>query len=330
MDVDDTLDAIRSRLSPYGISVEVLGADDRLALELSRGSTRTTFEAVVMPRPDLTALLDIARRIGAGNTLLIADHVSPRTAKTLRRAGVHYVDRSGNVMVEFGDVYVSAEGRRPDSHREASGERVPTGATNLLSPRRAQVIMALISWPTLFDQPLRAIATCAGTSVGMAQSTAALLRRMDLWRHDAPQSQDDLIDMWVAAYPEGLGRTLALRSFEGDPSAIGLSEPGVWISGEALAPNMYGQPTLTLYVEELTSEMVARNRWRVSPQPNIYVRKKFWHEPAGHDTSSLFTPPEVPPLIAYADMKSVNDPRVRVAAEEYRERHPGLAATTRW
>lgn len=338
MDVTDLLERVSAGLRAYGISVEVRDIDsDRLdsvtdetaSIRLSRGSTSATFRAVMMSKPNLTALLHEVRNYEPYNTVLITPHLNPRTASTLRRAGIQYVDAAGNTMLEFGDVYVRVEGRRPDGGSRASHDRFATETSNLFSPRRAQVIMALISWPELANESVRAIAECAGTSVGIAQSTITLLRKIDLEPHRRPRDHDRLIDMWVASYPEGLGRTLALGSFAGEPGPYGLdpADTHVWISGEALAPRITGQRTLTLYVEEFNPQLAVKNRWQRSQSPNIFVRRKFWNTPGTGFEASLLTPPPVPPLVAYADMMAINDQRVRVAAEEYRETYRGLADT---
>jgi len=336
MDATSLLERVGMRLRAYGIALEVQNVDFAgldfapdigPSVHLSRGTTRADYDAVLMSKPNLTALLQQARQHESRNILLITQYLNPRTANTLQRAGIQYVDGAGNTMLDFGDVYVRVEGRRPEGGNEKPHGQFTTETTNLFSPRRAQVIMALVSWPQLENVSVRAIAECAGTSVGIAQSTTTLLRKMDLEPHRMQRDHDRLIDMWVAAYPEGLGRTLAIGSFEGDPSPYGLdhADADIWISGESLAPGLSGQQTLTLYVENFDSRLAARRRWRRSQSPNIFVRRKFWHSPEEELPAMLLTPAEAPPLIVYADMMAISDPRVTIAAEEYREGHRGLA-----
>lgn len=336
MDLTSVFDRVAMHLREYGVGVEVsnvdfdhldLASDTSASVSLNRGSTRAAYDGVLMSKPNLTALLHQARQHESRDILLITQYLNPRTATTLQRAGIQYIDGAGNAMIDFGGVYVRVEGRRPERGNEKRHGPLTTEASNLFSPRRAQVIMALVSWPELANESVRAIAECAGTSVGIAQSTTTLLRKMDLEPHRMQRDHDRLIDMWVAAYPEGLGRTLAISSFEGDPSpySINHAEADIWVSGEALAPDLSGQGTLTLYVEHFNPGLVTGRRWRRTQSPNIFIRRKFWHEPEGRFEATLLTPPEAPPLIVYADMMAISDPRVRIAAEDFRERHSGLA-----
>lgn len=341
MDLTSLFDRVAMHLRAYGLRVDIrnvdfdlldVASDTGVSVSLTRGNTRATYDGVVMSKPNYTALLHQARHHESRDLLLLTRYLNPRTAHTLQRAGIQYIDGAGNAMISFGDVYLRVEGRRPDAGNEERDGRPTTEATNLFSPRRAQVIMALVSWPELANESVRAIAECAGTSVGIAQSTTTLLRKMDLEPHRTPRDHERLIDMWVAAYPEGLGRTLAIGSFEGDPSpySINYAETDLWVSGETLAPNLSGQGTLTLYVEHFNPRLVTDRRWRRSQSPNIFVRRKFWHRPEGRFEETLLTPPEAPPLMVYADMMAISDPRVRIAAEEFREGHRGLADPKRW
>ena len=330
MDATDLLNTVRAVLEEYGIAMELPpdDADSGTTVILSRGMARATYDGVVTPKPDLTQLLPHVPPHDVRQPLILTTHLNPRTASALRRAGIQYVDASGNALITFGDVYVRVDGKRAPSGVTVV---VPdtTESSNPFSPRRSQVILALITWPELSNAPLRKLAECAGTSVGIAQSTSVLLKNMGLWSGNTEHGRNRLIDMWVTAYPEGLGRTLAIRSFAGNPNPADLEMAGgqVWVSGEALAPNITGQQTLTLYVDDFSSTFAANNRWRRSDTPNIFLRQKFWKDPREHNDDTRSSRRQVPPLLAYADMVSVRDSRVRMAAREFRESHRELVAT---
>lgn len=315
-------------LDSFGVKLD-LAREQATSYDIyrARGTTRAPFRAVAIRKARVSDLMRQKPRRSEAPMLVVTDHVSPRTAAALRRAEIQYVDLSGNAYVHFGDLFVSVEGKPPKPDDMRARYARDSAPANLFSTRRSQVIMALITWPELTLAPVRTIADCSGTSVGMAQSTIAMLRSLDLWRREEPWTRDRLIDGWVASYPEGLGRSLGIDAFEGDldPRSLKCSPGSLFVSGEAVAESLRGHETLTLYTDLFTPDLVVRNQWRRSPKPNIFVRHKFWRSPRDEPAPNSVPLADAPPLIVYADMLGANDPRVRAAADEYRERNPGLA-----
>ena len=325
------LDLAGQWLSDFGITMErladVKGAAP--AVRLSRGATHASYGVVQPQQSTLSAVLQHTSQLDGLSPLVLAGHLHPRTTAALRRANIQYIDASGNALLTFGDVYIHVEGKRRDRETKAPQGDFFAAPSNVFSPRRSQVIFALITWPELIAAPVRAVAKRAGTSVGIAQETIALLDRMDLEPHREPRTHDHLIDMWATSYPEGLGRKLALRSFSGEASLNELDLTGVdaWVSGEAFAPGISGQGTLTLYLDQFEPQLILRNRWRKSETPNIFLRRKFWDSTDEREDTRLSGPPAAPPLIVYADMLAQGDPRIRAAAAKFREGHGGLTVT---
>lgn len=331
MSASAVFDDARERFADLGIAMEVLGDGEghHPEVKLSRGKAWETYSVVLPQQSNLAAILQQTRQFNDQRPLVLARDLHPRTASALRRMDIHYLDRAGNAMLAFGDVYIHIEGRRASPIAKPRHRGAISTPANIFSPRRSQVIFALITWPELIGGSVRAVARCAGTSVGIAQETLAMLHRMGLEPHQEPRAHNHLIDMWATSYPEGLGRKLALRSFTGDPSPNDIDLVGIraWVSGEALAPNVVGQETLTLYLAQFEEQLALRNRWRQSDHPNIFLRRKFWHSPNEWDGTGLLGPATAPPLIVYADMLALEDPRIRAAAEKYREGHLGLTST---
>jgi len=333
MGTPELLHQARTVLESFGIEVKTARDQGRgYDVYLTRGATRAPYVVVAMRKVRVSDLMRREPRLPNAPILVVTDHVSPRTAAALRRGEIQYVDRSGNAYVHFGDVYLSVEGKPPqpgNSRHEYVGD---DPVANLFSPRRAQVIMALITWPELTEAPVRTIADCAGTSVGIAQSTIKLLRSLDLWRREEPWSRDRLIDGWVASYPEGLGRSLDIDAFEGDLDlrSIRHSPSALFVSGEAVSDSLRSHETLTIYTDVFTPDLVVRNRWRRSTTPNIFVRHKFWRSPRRESAPGGDRLVEAPPIVVYADMMGANDSRVRAAAHEYRVRNRDLASHSDW
>jgi len=331
----DTLRRTLDKLQDLGLDSEDPGSGaDRefVDIQLRRGASRLLYRAFTPQTMTLSDVLAAARRIGTGVDLLaVGRQVHPRSAAALDRAGIQYADTAGNANLAFDDVYVRVAGRLAENNRIPSDSPNTSPSSNLFSNARAKVLFALISWPDLASGPLRAIAAAAGVSLGLAQGSLKLFSEADLLqtgRGGRRQVTERAIDMWVSAYGTGLGKSLALRSFTGDPdwTSLRTMRGPVWLSGESLAPGLRTHATMTLYVHEFDPELALANRWRTGSEPTIFLRRAFWTSPrprVDHSPSSVLP---APPLIAYADMLQDGDARVAAAAHDFRKAHGGLRA----
>ena len=263
-----------------------------------------------------------AAGLGDGHlpTLVFTTFVATKTAEAFRPAGVQYLDTAGNAWITFGEVLLDVRGR-PRPERTTTGSRA-TG--NLFSTGRAQVVLALLAWPHLWNAPQRDVAHAAGVSLGQAHNTLTLLAQAGYGRDVARPERTELLDLWAAAFPTGLAQKLTLATYRGDIQDVKKvdADDAVFISGESAADDLLRPATLTLYVEELDPRLPVVNKWRSDGQPNIVVRRKFWHAPDNSDAPLVGVRPAPRPLV-YADLMTSDDPRVRTVAKEWRERLAG-------
>lgn len=298
---------------------------DRGALEpegaqitLRRNGNQQTLIVTIASKVTLST---IAPRIleHPASTLFITKRINAKTAATLRRSGIQFVDYAGNVYLSSPGWVIDVRGKT-ETHTtiEANDLEIKKARVdNLNSPKRAQVIFALLAWPELLDASLRELSACAGVSLGLAQSTVVALQAdWDLWPADRGR-RERLIDAWAAAYPGNLGPSLHLGTFHSE--AAFTLRAGVLSSGESAVPDLLKPSRLIAYVKKLDASMIRENRWRTDANPNVFVRRQFWKEssadPAlapGHET--------VPPLLVYGDLLASTDPRVRLAAKQFRAR----------
>lgn len=298
---------IQSRL-PGGLPVE--GWADA---HLMRG--RSEQQYTVFVRASFT--LADAAWIGEerGPALVLSNFVSPRTADALRRAGVQYLDTAGNAWIKFGDVLIDVRGRpRPK-------DVAPAPATgNLFSTARAQVIFALLAWPDLWQAPLRELARTADVSVGQAHNARQLLSEAGYREGSRPAGQPDLLELWAAAYPTGLGAKLTRATYSGIIEHVrpAAEHDALYISGESAVQELR-PATLTLYTPREDPLLPVANRWRSDGPANIEVRRAFWRAPDDTRPGVQLAPW---PLV-YADLAASDDPRVRQAAQDWRRSHAG-------
>lgn len=286
------------------------------ALHLARGGSARAYEL----RYGATVSLAAAGAEAAGQAVFVhANFVTAKANDAFRRAGVQYLDAAGNAWIEFGDVLIDVRGRpRPDG-----GAPRTRAAGNLFSAGRAQVVFALLAWPHLWQVPQREISNAAGVSVGQVNDTLRLLRDARYGVGGARPDTADLLDLWAAAFPAGLAHRLTLATYRGEIGRATVDAVGpVFISGEAAVTDLLRPTSLTIYVVDLDPRLPVANRWRSDGEPNVIVRRKFWNVPGVADNALVTKDTGAAPWpLVYADLLSSDDPRVRGAAKQWRDRH---------
>jgi hypothetical protein len=300
-----------------GLSIE--GVVRRADVTVSRAAAAERFD-VLCGRGLRVA--DVAR-VPRGDLpqFVFTDYVPDATGAAFRRAGIGYLDEAGNAWISFGTVLVDVRGRRRDS----STDRSPAPRGNLFSPGSAQVVFVLLAWPALWRATRRDLANAAGVSLGKAHDTLAILKQAGFGPGASrPRADGELLDLWAAAYPTSLAPRLILGRFHGPVDNVRLADEGdrLYVSGEVAAGDLLKPATLDVYVPEFKSGLALVNRWRSDVQPNIVVRRSFWQEPGGTRMSGD-KPVAAPWPLVYADLLASTDPRVRTAAEEWKDRHAG-------
>jgi hypothetical protein len=342
----EILEAVRCQLASYGLAfthdkLELAGDPGMWKGTLRFGDSQTPVRVALAAPMTLTALarvgLDDQHLLSSNHrTLVVGRHVHERSADAFREMGVGYADTAGNAYIRFAHVMIDVRGRRaPRSHdRLGQVDQGTPGprSNNLFSTGRAQVIATLLAWPELTGEPVREIAQAAGVSTGQAYSALTLLEETGyLVRRELRSERfDELLELWTAAYPRGLGQKLAVASYASTQDIQGFRREvlsgaspaeGFALSGEAVPDLGLKRPrSITVYTPEWTPRQAVRHRWRAAgtaEQPDIHVRRKFWTPPrtAGrHD-------PIAPWPVVYADLMTAGDERLTEAASGWRDRH---------
>jgi hypothetical protein len=327
--MDETLARLEACLDALGVAVKVDSVETtphrvhRAVVHLARGTSTRGYS--LLYGQDVR-FADVAKA-STGNLprLVFTTFVAPKTSETLRRAGTQHLDTAGNAWIEFGDVLIDIRGRpRPD----VTAVRPRMTAGNMFSSGRAQVVFALLAWPQLWDASRRELAHAAGVSVGQAHNTLRLLAEAGYDRRHTRPRHADLLDLWAAAFPTGLAKRLTLATYRGELERVHKvnADDPMFLSGEHAISDVLRPATLTLYVERLDPHLAIKNRWRTEKTSNVVIRRKFWHAPP--DTSADYDSPlaglqTAPWPLVYADLAASDDPRVRTAAREWKDRFAG-------
>lgn len=300
-------------------ALERIDPGDSYLVDLSRRGARGIYRLMHLSVMTLAELSRVDRRVDDHPLLVFGDRITERTARSFRELGVQYLDAAGNALIAFDDVLIDIRGRRqmidvPADQRERS--------TNLFSARRARVIFALLAWPELASASVREVAATADVSAGLAHESLNLLQDggyLDPGLGLRGPAAEGLLDLWVAAYPAGLARTLSVAQFGG--SIEGFEATGdepVYLSGESAVPELLRPISLTIYLAAFDPRLAIKNRWRTDDRTNIWVRRKFWNIPLGHRAWSGQVMRAPWPLI-YADLMATGESRQLEAARHLKE-----------
>ena len=293
-------------------------------MELNIDGHSVNMAAVYLPEMSATAALKAVHAVSTDVPLLVVGpRVHASSADTLRTKGIWYVDEAGNAYLRDHAILVDVRGRRGPASAALSQPR-KSGPANPFTPKRARVVFALLSEPALADAPFREIAERSGVSLGMAKGTVDALAIVGfverLGAHRRLIRRGELLDLWAAAYPSGLGRTNTLVVASGDVGQW--AAPGgvdIAISGEQALPGVIRNPeSLVLYLDSQGErrplrELMVMNRWHNDPNGSIIIRELFWH-----NLQPISDAGTAPPALVYADLLASNESRQIEVAHEMR------------
>lgn len=324
---------IERQLATYGIrlrgDVSQLNRSDPVPMALEVDGQIVHTAALYMPEMSATAALKAAHSVPLDVPLfIIGPRIHASSADTMRTRGIWYVDEVGNAYLRGHGLLVDVRGRRGPPSSAPSGHN-KSGPANPFTPKRAQVVLVLLSEPALADASLREIAEKSGVSLGMAKDAIDALEHVgfveQLGSHRRLIRKGELLDLWASAYPAGLGRANRLAVARGDVHNWATpGETDFAVSGERAVPRLIRNPeSLVLYItgqdKRVLRDLMLMNRWHNDPHGNIVVRELFWRDlhPAGE-------PGTAPVALVYADLLASREPRQLEVADEMRRNNEGL------
>jgi hypothetical protein len=251
--------------------------------------------------------------------LLIADHVTPPMAETLRHRGIQFLDAAGNAYLRDATVHVWVKGERPTGPNVRLRER-----GRAFTQRGSQVVLALLCRPAIVNENYRHIAILAG---GVAHGTVGwVMQELQALGFVATVggrrkllNTEPLLDRWAEAYLRVLRHKRMLGRFRTDDlermTDIPVSKYGVVFGGEPAAALLtkHLQPgAITLYTDRIDPRLLVDYRLRRDDHGNVEILRKFW----GVDATRVATAPRP---VVYADLIGTGDARCLEAAKLVRE-----------
>lgn len=244
------------------------------------------------------------------DTLLLAEHIPDALKQTLRQKHQNYLDGAGNCYIHVAGMLLIVQGRKLT--QTPAMAKQPFGKSGL------RVLFALLVQPDAINLNIRDLALQTGVSVGTAQQTIDYLKKSGYVaaidnKRKKLTNIGKLREQWVNRYATALKPSLTLGRFR-LPKSLSPADwrqltllPGTYWSGEPAADALTGNlrpATLTLYTDQDRTGLL--KTYKLLPDPNgpVEVNEVFWKEISiGNDV------PTVPPLLLYADLLAIDDPR---------------------
>jgi len=267
--------------------------------------------------------------------LLVADYVNPRLGERLREEGMNFIDAAGNAHLRHKGLFVWVTGQKDALRLDGKRERL-----RAFRPSGLKLVFALLYRPELAEADFRTLAEVAGVALGTVQWVMRDLVRegyvLRLGRFERRLVEPKrLLDAWVPPYVRDLRPRLLLGRFEADDikwwRKTDLRPYGGMWGGEPAAARLTGHlkpGALTIYADEIPARLVAAQKLVKNEEGRIEFRKKFWR--LDEDEGKAGT---VPPVLVYADLLALADPRAAETAARIYEEHidgPFRAHLARW
>ncbi len=244
-----------------------------------------------------------------GNLLVIARVIYPNIGKQLQELHINYMDTLGNIFIQQGELLLLITGDKPPTP-------VANNTGRAFNKAGLRFVFNLLTQEGFLQKTYREMAAECETALGNInyiikdlQEQGYLVKKSKKdWLLD---NREALITKWAENYikklqPDFLMGIFRFREPEGIKNwkNLKLDTTKTHWGGEPAADILtnYLQPaTLTLYTEENRIDLIKKHRLIPDTNGNIKLYTKFWKTIKKTET--------VHPLVIYADLIGINDPR---------------------
>lgn len=301
---------------------------------LDLGDVRVPLRVVEIERYPLSSDLAISVAREDGADFVLAPRIGSKQSSEFRTLSMNHADLNGRISLRSPHAVLEMEGRSGGSPVENAfsvwlQDHKRSAVVDLTSPKSAQLIFCLLTWPKLLKAPTRMISDVAGVSLGLVPRTVGYLEDQGLLRDRTWVDSGRLIvaQAWLASYRNKLGPSLHLTFMEGPDDGSFKIEDATLGGGSAIH-GLIHPAVSTVYVPDLTAKFVRVNRLRKGDRPTVELRRLFWRTPPEeywdfhwHAPGEIAT---APPLLVYADLITSQDPREREVANVFLQEEPRL------
>lgn len=294
----------------YLLGIVMQGKEIRYYAEIKANVTKADKLLVMMRKGELDRPL-----------LLVTKYINTQLADELKQNGTEFIDTAGNAFINQPPLYIFVKGNKPDIVKTTPLKRT-------FKPAGLKVIYAFLCNPGLENKTYREIVRATDVAIGTVDWIMKELKELrfllDMGKRGQKLVQkENLLQRWVAAYPEQLRPKLPLGRFRG--------EYGWWRQktldpfkaqwgGEVAAAKLtqYLQPQIiTIYTapQELNQFLIT-NRLKRDQTGDVEILKKFWRPAEIWKYEDL-----VHPILVYADLLATGNERNIETAKMIYDQH---------
>jgi hypothetical protein len=254
------------------------------------------------------------------NLLVVARVIYPNIRKKLQEMNINYMDTFGNIFLQQGELLLLITG-------EKAQVPVVINTGRAFNKAGLRLIYHLLTQEDFLQKTYREMAAECETALGNInyiikdlQEQGYLVKKNN--KDWLLKNRETLINKWAENFlnklqPEYLMGTFRFQATDGIKywNKLKLDATKTHWGGEPAADILtnYLQPaTLTIYTEENRIDLIKKYRLIPDINGNIKLYTKFWKATEKKET--------VHPLVIYADLLGINDPRtVELANMIYNE-----------
>ena len=276
--------------------------------------------------------------------MLVTDYVNPNIAEQLKTMDIAFIDLVGNAYINQPPIYIYIRGNKPTKREELGRQLTPTRA---FQPTGLKALFGFLINPDLLNETYRNIATVTDIALGAVgwilndlKENGYLLELRNKKRRLIKRKE--LLDKWVAAYPEKLRPKLALGCYQAPDHTwwknVEIAKHNAQWGGEVAAAKLTGylKPFITtLYTDRIPPLLLLENNLKKAVGGDVEIIQRFWTpdliEQAEKDFQNMERPYKaldlVPDLLIYADLLATADARnidtAKIIYDKYLHQHFG-------
>jgi len=286
-----------------------------------------TFWVEVKARVDRVATLQQVQdrlKLLDGPGLLLAPYLTPEMTRRCQEMGLPFLDAAGNAFLVDEGLFVLVTGNKPGKTLTR-----PERPTRAFEKAGLRVVFVLLVEPRLLNAPYREIARAAGVALGTIGTILGDLKEHGFLVEDRQGARhwvdrERAVQAWTTNFPLRLRGTLQPRRFrpanedwwkDTEPQVFG----GFW-GGEVAAAELTRElvpKTVTIYLKGDRNRFLTAHRMKADPRGLVEVLDAFWNLPEPRTD----LPWLVPPLLVYADLEGIGDPRTLEQARLIHDQH---------
>ena len=283
-------------------------------VRIHTGVAPPTYAVEVKRRLNMALLGQAAEQLKAAphKGMLVADYVNPNMAERLKKMEIAFIDLAGNAYLNQPPVFVFIKGNKQPGPQVWGKELVPTRAFQATG---LKVLFGFLNDPDLLNKNYRDIAEITDVALGTVGRVLTDLREHGYLIEKGKKERRlvrkrELVDQWVAAYPEKLRPKLKLGRYRAENpywwQKTDIKKYNALWGGEIAAAELtkYLKPQMaTMYTLKMEPRLLLENHLKKDPHGNVELLKQFWWPKMTEKKLNWNHEYDlVPPLLVYADL----------------------------